>query len=150
MKRVTVSWQPDRDRFTAVGTHAHEIQINAPHEGAATGFSASELLLASVGSCSAWDVLEILHKQRQDVRDVRVEVTGEQASEPPHPFVRISVLYRVTGKVERAKVERAVSLSVERYCSAIATVRGVAQIETEIELVDDAEEGAARPVPSAG
>ena len=138
MKRVTVSWHPERDAFTAIGTHAeHEITINAPHEGAPAGFSASELLLASVASCSAWDVVEILRKQRQDVRHVDVEVSGEQATEQPWPFVRISLVYRVVGRsVGSDAVERAVALSAERYCSAIATVRGVASIETRVEVVE--------------
>jgi putative redox protein len=139
MKVVTVTWEPGADRFEAFGTHpGHGIRINAPHEdGPPTGFSASELLLAAAGSCSAWDVIEILRKKRQPVRGVQVEVSGEQAADHPNAFVRITLIYRVSGdRLDRAAVERAVQLSAERYCPVIATVRGVAEVATEIELSD--------------
>ena len=141
MRRVTVDWESDGDRFTARGTHAaHAIPIDAPHEGSPTGFSATELLLAGAGSCSAWDLVEILRKQRQDVSAVRVEVTGEQATDPPWPYERITLRYTVSGRaLDPASVERAVALSVEGYCSVLATVRGVAKVATELELVQDAQ-----------
>jgi putative redox protein len=144
VKVVSVTWQPDADRFEASGSHeGQRILVNAPHEGPPTGFSASELLLAAAGSCSGWDVIEVLRKKRQPVTGVDVEVRGEQPNDYPKPFTRITLIYRVTGhNLDRAAVERAVKLSAERYCPVIATVRGVAEIATEIELVDEAE---ARP-----
>ncbi len=140
MKLVTVSWQPDLDRFEARGSHpGHHVAVNAPHaSGPPTGFSAAELLLASAGSCSAWDVLEILRKKRQQVSGVDVEVAGEQAADPPWPFVRVRLHYRIRGRdVSERAAERAVRLSVERYCSVLATIRGVAEVSTEVELEED-------------
>jgi putative redox protein len=139
VKVVTVTWQPEANRFEASGTHpGRSITINAPHEGPPTGFSASELLLAAAGSCSGWDVIEVLQKKRQPVSGVEVEVRGEQPADYPKPFIRITLIYRVAGRgVDRAAVERAVKLSSERYCPVIATVRGVAEIVTQIELRDE-------------
>jgi putative redox protein len=139
VKVVTVTWQPEANRFEASGTHRDRtILVNAPHEGEPTGFSASELLLAAAGSCSGWDVIEVLHKKRQPVSGVQVEVRGEQPADYPKPFTRITLVYRVTGRgLSRAAVERAVQLSAERYCPVIATVRAVAEVVTEIELLDD-------------
>ncbi len=138
MKQVRIRWEAEHDRFTASGSHSgFEIPVNAPHEGKPAGFSASELLLAGAGACSAWDVIEILRKRRQDVDAVDVTVSGEQAAEPPWPYVRLSLHFQVTGRgVERMAVERAVSLSVDKYCSVLATIRGVARIETTIELTE--------------
>jgi putative redox protein len=149
MKVVTVTWQPTLDRFEAHGTHrGQHVLVNAPHDdGPPTGFSASELLLASAGSCSAWDVVEILRKRRQSVTGVQVEVQGEQAPEHPKAFVRVSLVYRVSGQgLNRTAVERAVELSAERYCPVIATIRGVAEVSTRIELRDAL---AAEPAPEA-
>jgi putative redox protein len=139
VKVVSVTWQPEADRFEASGTHkGQRILANAPHEGPPTGFSPSELLLAAAGSCSGWDVIDVLRKKRQPITGVEVEVRGEQPADYPKPFTRITLVYRVTGRgLDRAAVERAVQLSAERYCPVIATVRGVAQIMTEIELRDD-------------
>ena len=137
MRTVTVSWQPDRDRFQAVGRNAgRTVAIDAPHETPApTGFSPKELLLASAGSCSAWDVIDILRKKRESPTGIDVEVHGEQPEDGyPRPFTRITLVYRVHGDVTRAAVERAVELSVERYCPVLATVRAVADVITEVAL----------------
>lgn len=138
MKRVSVAWQPDQGRFEATGSHlAYPIAINAPHDGEVQGFSASELLLASLGSCSAWDVVEILRKKRQPLAGIEVRVEGEQAPDAPWPFVRLEVVYRVTGSgLDRTAVDHAVRLSSERYCCVIATVSGVATVTTRIEFAD--------------
>jgi putative redox protein len=137
MKTVTVDWQPDQDRFEARGGHAGRlVHMNAPHaEGGPTGFSASEMLLAGAGGCSAWDVVEILRKQRQRVTAIQVVVRGEQAAEPPWPFVRVRVHYTVSGHhLNEAKVRRAVEMSERRYCSVIATIRGAADVSCDVEV----------------
>jgi len=139
MKNVRVRWQPEADRFVADGSHrGHSLAVNAPHAGSPTGFSASELLLAGIGTCSAWDVVEILRKARQDVTAVDVTVSGEQATEPPWPFVGVEVNYTVRGRSLRAAaVERAVELSCSRYCAVIATVRGVATVTPHLTIVEE-------------
>lgn len=140
MKQVTVTWLREYDRFEAAGTHPGQtIRINAPHEGAASGFSAKELLLAGIGACSAWDVVQILNKQRQELRGVVATVTGEQDAEPPWPYRRIEIRYEITGVGLRPRlVDRAVRLSVDRYCAVIATVRGVAEVTYSVDVRDEA------------
>jgi len=138
MKTVNVTWQPDAARFEALGGHpGRAIVINAPHEGPATGFSASELLLAGAGACSAWDVIQILRKQRQQVTAVTVGVEGDQAEVPPWPYEAIRLHFTVTGHgLDGSKVRKAVELSERRYCAVIATVRGVAEVSCRVEVVE--------------
>ncbi len=146
MRTVRVAWEPETERFKASGTHpGATIAINAPHEPGsdhpATGFSASELILAGVGSCAAWDIVEILRKGRQDVTGIDVRVEGTQDPQQPWPYRSIVLHFTIRGRdVSESAVERAIALSAERHCSAIATVRGVAQISTTFEVlaVDDA------------
>ena len=150
MKRVSVSWQPEHGRFIAEGGHRGQtIVINAPADTPeANGFSASELLLAGAASCSAWDVIDILRKQRQPVERLQVEIRGEQDSKPPWPYLRIELVYRAGGKgLSRAAVERAADLSVEKYCAVLATVRGVARVSHRVEI--DEAEGGTRHVAAA-
>ena len=152
MKHVTVTWQPDADSFVAHGAHADRtITMNAPHGGGpSTGMSPAENLLAALGGCTAWDVVDILRKQRQPVRGVAVRIDGEQSETPPFAYTRIVVTYVVRGRgVDPLAVERAVHLSTERYCSVIATVRGVAAIETSIDVVEDSPSGDAAEVAAA-
>jgi putative redox protein len=141
MRTVHVAWDPEAERFTASGTHPGQvITINAPHpsaEHSATGFSATELLLAGAGACAAWDVVGILRKQRQDLVSLEVRVDGHQDEPPPHAYHRIGVHFRVTGRgLSQAGVERAVRLSIDRYCSVIQTIRPHAEVEDSVEVLE--------------
>ena len=144
MKTVRIEWQPRLDRFEAQGGHpGHVLAINAPHVGPATGFSASELLLAGAGASSAWDVIEILRKQRQRVTGVEVSVEGDQAEAPPWAYEYVRLHFTVTGHgLDASRVRKAVELSERRYCAVIATIRGVAEVSC---LVDVHEADAAGP-----
>ena len=139
-RSVLVTWAPDEHRFEAVGTNpGRSIVLNAPRpEGTpATGFSPAELVLAGVGACSAWDVVQILGKARQDLTGLAVETVGAQQAEQPYPFRDVRVHYVVTGRgLKPGLVHHAVRLSHERSCSAIATIRGVAEIGYTIEIRD--------------
>ena len=149
MKIVTVDWLPEHARFEARGGHQGQVlTINAPHDGAATGFSASELLLAGVGGCSAWDVVEILRKQRQRVSTIEVRVEGDQATDPPWAYEHVRLHYTVTGhRLNAGKVRKAVELSERRYCSVIATIRGVAEVTCLVDVREADGERGAEPAP---
>ncbi len=149
MRTVTVTWRPEQGRFEARGTHPVTIPVNAPHgDGAATGFSASELLLAGAGSCSTWDIVEIMRKARQDVTGLEVQVVGQQAADPPWQYERLALRFTFRGRgITRATAERAVMLSVDKFCSVLATLRGAASIETEVVVEEDA---TAPPAPDLG
>jgi putative redox protein len=142
-RSVLVTWARNEQRFDAVGSHAgRSIVLNAPHpEGTPpTGFSPAELVLAGVGACSAWDVVQILGKARQDLTALEVQTIGTQQAEQPYPFRDVRLRYVVTGRgLKPVLVQRAVRLSHERYCSAIATIRGVAEIGYTIEIRESRE-----------
>jgi putative redox protein len=141
MAEVGVTWVQGEE-FVATGTGGHSVVLDAPG-GRATwqGFKPSELLLAALAGCTAVDVIDILHKQRQRVSGLRVVADGQQRSEPPWAFERIHVRFDVQGAgVSPQAVERAVSLSQEKYCSVAATVRGVATITTSYTIADTMEE----------
>jgi putative redox protein len=146
MRTVTVTWDGDADRFTAAGTHRdHEILINAPHPSPLpdgshrppTGFAATELLLAGAGACAAWDVVAILRKQRQAFSSLEVRVVGEQDDDPPRAYRRLTITFRVSGRaLDEARVRRAVRMSLDRYCSVVATIRDHAEVVEAVEIVD--------------
>lgn len=138
MKSVDISWHPVDEVFVATGSESTTVRVNAPHaapDAPRSGFPPAELLLAAAGTCSAWDVVEILRKQRQEVDAIDVRVTGEQAADPPWPFRRIELEFTIRGKgISVPLAERAVQLSEERYCSVIATVRGVAEVTSTLRV----------------
>jgi putative redox protein len=95
----------------------------------------SDLLLMSLSSCSAYDVVSILQRQRQMLTGLYINVDGTQQPEPPYAFTDIHLHFIVEGPgMEEAKVARAIDLSVNKYCSVAATIRGVATITTSFEV----------------
>lgn len=99
------------------------------------GVSPMQMLLLGLGGCSLVDVVIILEKQRQPFAGVEVEIDGVRADEAQRPWKDIHMHFIVTGDgVDPAKVERAIALSVEKYCGAYATLSGVATITHDFEV----------------
>lgn len=99
------------------------------------GIKPSDLLLISLASCSAHDVVMILERQRQNLTNLCIRVEGKQLSDPPYKFTDIHLHYIVEGKeLDPKRVERAIQLSEEKYCSVAATVRGVANLTHSYEI----------------
>ena len=96
-----------------------------------------EVVLMGMGGCTAIDVVAMLRKQRQDIEGVEVSLVAERADDHPKVFTSVKLVYTVRGrKLNKALVERAVSLSDEKYCSATAMVRKSAGITSKIVLVE--------------
>ena len=102
------------------------------------GTSPMELLGISLAGCTGMDVIDILRKKRQDVTGFEVQVHGDRAGEHPRVFTHMLVEYVVTGHhVEQEAVERAVTLSVTKYCSVLAMLNKSAEIEHKITIIED-------------
>jgi putative redox protein len=98
-----------------------------------------EMLLIGLGGCTAFDVVQILRRGREEVTDCEVEVSAERAETDPKVFTSIHIDYRVTGRnIAPAKVERAIELSKEKYCSASIMLGAVATITHSWTAVDAA------------
>ncbi len=87
------------------------------------GVTPMETLATALAACTAMDVASILVKMRQPLETFSVEVSGERAEEHPKRFTSLDVVYHLSGDLDERKVERAISLSEERYCSVEATLR---------------------------
>jgi len=99
------------------------------------GVKPSDMLVMALVSCSGYDVVTILRRQRQELTDLRITADAHQASEPPYQFTDIHLHYVVTGRdLDPTKVERAIKLSEEKYCSVAATIRGVTKITNSFEV----------------
>ena len=96
-----------------------------------------ELMLAGAGGCSAFDVVLILKRGRQDVTDCKVSLKAERAETDPKVFTRIAFHYTVSGRQLKAEaVERAIKLSYEKYCSATVMLGKTATIEHSWEILE--------------
>ena len=138
--KARIKWVEDRTFIGKLGS-GHKIVLGAAHgpEGRSPGPSAMELVLIGLGGCSAYDVVEILEKGREAVKGVTVELEAERAEQAPKVFTRIHMHYVVKGRgLKPEKVERAIALSVEKYCSASAMMAKTATITHDFEVVDTA------------
>jgi putative redox protein len=97
-----------------------------------------ELLLAGAGGCSAFDVVLILQKARQAITGCNVTLRAERASEDPKVFTKINLHFTVRGKgLDQAKVDRAVKLSHEKYCSATIMLAKTAELTYSVEVISE-------------
>ena len=96
-----------------------------------------ETVLAGAGGCTAYDVVLILKRGRQDVRGCSVKLSAERAEVDPKVFTRINMHFVVTGKgLTSSAVERAIAMSHDKYCSATIMLGKTADIRTSFELVE--------------
>jgi putative redox protein len=149
--KTQVHWE-EGVRFVGESGSGHRVMIDgAPeHGGRNEGMRPMEMVLMGTAACSAFDVMLILRKARQDVVGCVVDADAERADTDPKVFTRIAFTFTVTGrKLDRNAVERAVALSKEKYCSATIMLAKTAAIETAIVLVDaDAAAAPQDPAPA--
>jgi putative redox protein len=123
--------------FIAETESSHAIVMDGAPEGGGRnlGPRPMETVLAGTGGCTAYDVVTILKKARQHVSDCVVEVDAERAPHDPKVFTRIHFHFVVTGEgVDPKKVERAIELSAEKYCSASIMLGKTAEITHDFEV----------------
>lgn len=119
---------------TSPGGHAQIIDTKGERNASPTPL---EMLLVSVGACTAVDVISILEKKRQIVTDYKVEVTGERREEMPRAFIKFHIHHIVYGRnISERAVAQAIELSDTKYCSVAATVRPTAEITTSFEIIE--------------
>jgi putative redox protein len=129
---VTLTWLGDL-RFEGGRTGGPAIRLDG---AGADGPSPMEALLLALAGCTAADVVEIGRKMREpwEGASFRVHVEGERAPEPPRRYTRIRLAYRVSGAgLDRAKLERAIALSHEKYCSVLHSLRPDLVVESRLE-----------------
>ncbi len=131
--KASVTWQ-EKKAFLGVSPSGHHVQIDADKEN---GASPMELILLGLGGCASYDVVSILQKSRQEVTDVRCELTANRAETVPAVYTDIHMHFIVTGQdIKDKQVEKAVSLSAEKYCSASRMlVQGGVDITHDFEVV---------------
>ncbi|HZP94114.1 MAG TPA: OsmC family protein [Burkholderiales bacterium] len=96
-----------------------------------------EVVLVGTGGCTAYDVVAILRKSRQDVTGCHVEIDAERAPNDPKVFTRIHFHFVVQGRgVKREHVERAIRLSAEKYCSASIMLGKTAELSHDFEITE--------------
>jgi putative redox protein len=134
--KAKVQWI-ENAQFVGETGSGHRVVIDGPEDigGRNLGPRPMELMLLSVGSCSAVDIVHILKKARQPVSGCVVEVSGERAPTDPKVFTKIHLHFIVSGRgLGSNHVERAVKLSAEKYCSASIMLGKAADVSHDFEI----------------
>lgn len=137
MGQVDITWVQNF-QFVAVDSSKHSVVLSGTRPEDGIGMKPAEMLLVSLGSCTAYDVVHILNKKRQKLTGLHVTVTSEQAPDFPKAFVKFHVHYEVTGRsLKPDAVEQAITLSKEKYCSVSATLSQAAEITYDYTIIDE-------------
>ena len=136
--KARVKWL---DHMTFVGEtpSGHAVVMDGPPEHGGRNIAARpmEMLLLGMGGCTAFDVVQILKRSRQDVTDCVVELQAERATTIPAVFTEIHVHFLVSGhNLSQKQVQRAIELSAKKYCSASIMLGKTAKITHDFELIE--------------
>lgn len=139
--RSRSEWKSGLVFESGVGERTHTIDGNSK-----VAPSPVETLLGAVGTCAATDVVEILAKQRTPVQALTVDVMAVRRVEFPRRVEQLELTFTITGNgIEREKAERAIDLSIQKYCTVAASLAG--DIEMSSVLVLNGETGTAITQP---
>ena len=136
--KATVKWAGEAS-FEGRSESGHTVRMDGPPDlgGQNRGPRPMELLLLGMGGCTAFDVVLILRKGRQDISDCVAQIDAERAPTDPKVFTRIHVHFVVTGRgLDPKRVDQAIKLSAEKYCSASIMLAKTAEITHDFETVE--------------
>ena len=135
MDKVTVTWA-QKLQFIGTDSTKHSVAISSPDEENGIGMKPSELLLVSLASCTAYDVVNILRKKRKKMLRLRVEAEGQHQDAPPWAFTRIHLHYVVAGEdISERDVAKTIELSHAKHCSVSATLKKAVELTHDYEIV---------------
>lgn len=138
MVKIEINRLNDGFHMEAVNEQGNAVYLDASPDigGTGLGMRPMQMLLAAMGGCSSIDVINILRKQRQELKDIKVTVTGEREKDAvPSLYTDIHAHFRLYGELDPEKVEKAVALSMEKYCSVAKTLEKTAKITYSFEII---------------
>lgn len=125
MIKIELNRLNDAFHFSAENASGNVVHLDASPDigGTNQGMRPMQMLLAAMGGCSAIDIINILRKQRQDVKDLKITVTGErEEGAVPSLYQTVHAHYKFFGELDAGKVEKAINLSIDKYCSVSRTI----------------------------
>lgn len=126
--------------FIGKGESNHWVSLDGPEKfgGSEAGSKPMELVLISLGGCTGMDITSLLNKMRVNYDDFKIKLSAERSEEQPKIFTKIHIKYIFKGKdIPEDKIEKAVNLSQEKYCSVSAMLREAAEVTYEYEIREE-------------
>ena len=136
--KLTLTRTDEAFQLTSKSEAGHTVVSDASESigGQNTGMRPMEALLHSLAACSAIDILNILTKQKQKITNFQMEVEGKSKEGTPSPFESITIKTIISGKVDPPKLERAIDLTREKYCSVRFSLHPDIAIEYTYQIIE--------------
>ncbi|NCN43562.1 MAG: peroxiredoxin [Piscirickettsiaceae bacterium CG_4_9_14_3_um_filter_43_564] len=134
---INIKWQGGM-AFEGTTESGHSVLMDAAPEvgGENKGARPMEMVLLGLGGCTSIDVIMMLQKAKQAVEDCQVEIRSERSDSIPKVFTKIHVHFKITGQdLNPKKVERAVNLSAEKYCSVSKMLEASVEMSHDFEII---------------
>jgi putative redox protein len=138
--KATIKWTGNVS-FEGTADSGYPVRMDGPAEfgGQGNGARPMEVVLIGMGGCTAFDVVHILRKGRQEVTDCVAEIDAERAPVEPKVFTKIHIHFKVTGRqLDPKRVANAIELSATKYCSASIMLAKTAAITHDYEIIEAA------------
>ncbi len=138
MVKIEIKRLNDAFHMEATNEQGATLQLDASPDigGLNKGMRPMQILLTALGGCGVIDVISILKKQKQDLKDIQVTVTGERENVAPSPYTEANVHFRLYGNnLNEEKVRKAISLSVDKYCSVAESLKPKTKITHSFEII---------------
>jgi putative redox protein len=127
--------------FEGTDANGHTVRMDTSNEtgGVDFGVRPMQMLLMGIGGCSAIDIVMILKKQRQDVKDFSMKISGErEKGKEPSLWENVKIIFTLSGTIDKEKADRACELSMNKYCSVAETLRrSGTNLTWEVVLIND-------------
>jgi putative redox protein len=136
--KASIKWTGEAS-FAGTSASGHTVVMDGSPEfgGKNKGARPMELVLIGMGGCTAFDVVHILRKGRQNITDCAAEIDAERAETDPKVFTKIHIHFVVSGKgLDAKKVQHAIELSADKYCSASIMLGKTAKITHDFEIIE--------------
>jgi putative redox protein len=138
MIKIELKRLNDAFHFEAANENGNSVHIDASPDigGTNQGMRPMQMLLAALGGCSSIDVVNILKKQKQELKDIQVTITGEREKDAiPSLYTEVHAHFKLFGKLDKDKAEKAVNLAVDKYCSVAKTLEKTAKVTHSFEII---------------
>jgi putative redox protein len=137
VKNIIKTVWTEKSQFKSDNPSGYEFTMfdKSQDNGDVVGFAPKALMLSSLAGCSGLDVVSLLEKMRAEVANFKIEVTAELTDEHPKFYNKVKVDYHFTdSELQPEKIQKAVNLSVTKYCGVMEMFRQFADVEIEIFL----------------
>ncbi len=116
-----------------IGNHQVHMDTTADNGGSDSGPGPKRLMLASLAGCTGIDIVSILNKMKVNFSDLTIDTDATLTETHPKTYNQVKITYKIKlAETDRAKMEKAVSLSEEKYCGVMAMFKAFATVEKEI------------------